>query len=356
MNEYFPFERGPYAVGTRQYSWSDRSRNCAMPVDIWYPAASDHDGEDFDPEKMSSFDFLFGPGKNTQNAVMNAKARSGTLPLVVFSHGYGGERRQSTFFCTHLASHGYVIAAMDHVGNTAVELLSGLAAGDAESINRFMQSRPFDASFVIDQMLAGASDLDIDEDRIGMSGHSFGGWTTLKTVEKDRRIKAIMPLAPGGGGEVNDENPMASSLSFNWHQPIPCLYIVSDLDSIVPIAGIQDLYRRNPEPALAVVLTNADHFHFNDHVEAAQDGYKAFIEAANTNADEETRRATNAILSVTKPSTELVPGSHAHKLINGLGVAHFDAHLNDHAGAADMLQGDLPALLANQGISISMLS
>ena len=245
---------------------------------------------------------------------------------------------------------------MDHVGNTAVELLSGLAAGDAESINRFMQSRPFDASFVIDQMLAGASDLDIDEDRIGMSGHSFGGWTTLKTVEKDRRIKAIMPLAPGGGGEVNDENPMASSLSFNWHQPIPCLYIVSDLDSIVPIAGIQDLYRRNPEPALAVVLTNADHFHFNDHVEAAQDGYKAFIEAANANADEETRRATNAILSVTKPSTELVPGSHAHKLINGLGVAHFDAHLNDHAGAADMLQGDLPALLANQGISISMLS
>ena len=165
-----------------------------------------------------------------------------------------------------------------------------------------------------------------------------------------------MPLAPGGGGEVNDENPMASSLSFNWHQPIPCLYIVSDLDSIVPIAGIQDLYRRNPEPALAVVLTNADHFHFNDHVEAAQDGYKAFIEAANANADEETRRATNAILSVTKPSTELVPGSHAHKLINGLGVAHFDAHLNDHAGAADMLQGDLPALLANQGISISMLS
>jgi dienelactone hydrolase len=305
---------------------------------------------------MSSFDFLFGPSKNTQNAVMNAKARSGTFPLVVFSHGYGGERRQSTFFYTHLASHGYVIAAMDHVGNTAIELLTGQAAGDAESINRFMQSRPVDASFVIDQMLAGASGLDIDEDRIGMSGHSFGGWTTLKTVEKDLRIKAIMPLAPGGGGEVNDKNPMASSLSFNLHRPIPCLYIVSELDSIVPIAGIQDLYQRNPEPALAVVLMNADHFHFNDHVEAAQDGYKAFIEAANANADEETRRATNAILSVTKPSTELVPGSHAHTLINGLGVAHFDAHLNDHGGAADILQGDLPALLANQGISISMLS
>ena len=354
MNGYSPFERGPHPVGTRQFSWSDRSRNCTIPVDIWYPASSAHDGEDFDPEKMSSFDFLFGPGKNTQNAVMNAKARSGTFPLVVFSHGYGGERRQSTFFYTHLASHGYVIAAMDHVGNTAVELLSGQAAGDTESIKRLMQSRPVDTSFVIDQMLAGASDLDIDADRIGMSGHSFGGWTTLKTIEKDTRIKAIMPLAPGGGGEVNDKNPTASSLSFNWHRQIPCLYIVSDLDSIVPIVGIQDLYRRNPEPALAVVLTNADHFHFNDHVEAAQDGYKAFIEAAN--ADEETRSATTAIMSIPKPSTELVPGSHAHTLINGLGVAHFDAHLNEHGGAADLLQSDLPALLANQGISISMLS
>ena len=73
-------------------------------------------------------------------------------------------------------------------------------------------------------------------------------------------------------------------------------------------------------------------------------------------ADEETQRATNAMLSLMKPSTELVPGSHAHTLINGLGVAHFDAHLNDHGGAADILQGDLPASLANQGITISMLS
>mgnify|MGYP001278117318 FL=1 len=355
MNGYSPFERGPHPVGTRQFSWSDQSRNCTMPVDIWYPAASAHDGEDFDPEKMSSFELIPGLGKSAQNAVLNAKARSGTFPLVVFSHGYGGERRQSTFFCTHLASHGYVIAAMDHVGNTTVDMLSGQSAGDAELINRFMESRPVDASFIIDQMLAGASDVALDEDRIGMSRHSFGGWTTLKTVEKDTRIKAIVPLAPAGGGEVNGENPMATSLSFNWHRPIPCLYIVSDLDSILPIAGMQDLYQRNPEPALAVVLENADHFHFNDNVEATQDGYKAFIEAANANADEETRRPTNAFFSATKPSTELAPGSHAHKLITGRGVAHFDAHLNDHAGAADLLQGDLPALLANQGISISML-
>ena len=149
---------------------------------------------------------------------------------------------------------------------------------------------------------------------------------------------------------------MASSLSFHWKRPIPCLYIVSDLDSILPIAGMRDLYQRNPEPALAVVLENADHFHFNDNVEATQDGYKAFIKAANANADDETQRATDAMLSLMKPSTELVPGSHAYRLINGLGLAHFDAYLNDHAVATDMLQSDLTELLATQGISVSMLS
>jgi hypothetical protein len=40
----------------------------------------------------------------------------------VFSHGYGAHRRQSTFFCTHLLSHGYVVA-MDHTGNTVFETI-----------------------------------------------------------------------------------------------------------------------------------------------------------------------------------------------------------------------------------------
>ena len=91
-----------------------------MPVDIWYPAASAHDGEDFDPAKMSSFELIPGLGKSTQNAVMNAKARSGTFPLVVFSHGYGGERRQSTFFISS-ASHD---DSAWIIGNTTVDMLT----------------------------------------------------------------------------------------------------------------------------------------------------------------------------------------------------------------------------------------
>ena len=59
-------------------------------------------------------------------------------------------------------------------------------------------------AFVIDQMLAGQSGLEIIPDQIGMSGHSFGGWTTLKALETDERIRAALPLAPAGGFTAMD--------------------------------------------------------------------------------------------------------------------------------------------------------
>ena len=356
MTDYDPFKRGPQPVGTRQFSWEDRSRGHTMPVDVWYPATEAHAGEDFDPDKMAHYEMVPGLGQSSQHAVMNAAAESGRFPLVVFSHGYGGERRQSTFFCTHLASHGYVVAAMDHVGNTTINMLNGQSAGDVEFMNRFIESRPSDASFVIDQMLAGAAELEIDADRVGMSGHSFGGWTTLKTVETDARIKAILPLAPAGGRAGDDENPMPSALSFDWQRRVPALYIVSDLDSILPLVGMRDLYQRNPDPKTTVVLENADHFHFNDNVEETQDGFMLVIEAANADADEETRKAVSEMKSLMKPSTELVPGSHAYALINGLGLAHFDCHLRNHEGATAMLRRDIVALMAERGITVSLMS
>ena len=146
---------------------------------------------------MDTYEMVPGMGKSSQHAVKDAEALSGKYPLVVFSHGFGGERRQSTFFYTHLASHGYVVAAMDHVGNTTVDMISGAStAGDPAVTDRFIVSRPLDASFVISQMLDGASGHTVLPDQVGMSGHSFGGWTTLRTLETDTRIKAALPLAP----------------------------------------------------------------------------------------------------------------------------------------------------------------
>lgn len=353
---YLPFERGPAPVGTRQFQWTDTARNHALPVDVWYPASGAHRGQDLDPATMDSFEVLPGMGETLQQAVMEAEAASGTFPLVVFSHGFGGERRQSTFFYTHLASHGYVVASMDHVGNTTADLVSGEgAAGDPEVLDRFVGSRPKDASFVIDQMLSGASGLSINPDQIGMSGHSFGGWTTLKTIETDERIKAAVPLAPGGGASGDgDPDVMAASLSFDWKRNVPTLYLVGELDSVLPLAGMKDLYRRNPEPRTSVVLLNADHFHFNDNIEQSHDGFKALMGGMASAPGIPPEMA--AMLEQMKPSSELVPGAHAYKLINGLGLAHFDATLKGLGEASALLESDLVGLMAGQGVAIELLS
>jgi hypothetical protein len=105
-----------------------------------------------------------------------------------------------------------------------------------------------------------------------------------------------------------------------------------------------------------VILENADHFHFNDDVEANQDSFKLFMEAAHADADEDTKRGMDAMLSLMKPSSELVPGAHAYALINGLGLSHFDANLRDNKDAAALLQGDLSSAMASQGITISLMT
>ena len=357
MTDYDPFSRGAHPVGTRSFTWTDTDRDRPLPVDVWYPATDAHRGEDFDPAKMDHFTMLPGTPEMGQNAVRDAASLDGRYPLVVFSHGFGGERRQSTFFYTHLASHGYVVAAMDHVGNTTVDMMSGEgAAGDDAVLERFVTLRPRDVSFVIDRLLASDAAISIDADRIGLSGHSFGGWTALKTVGTDTRIKASLPLAPGGGRAGDDlGNGMTDSLDFAWGRPVPTLYLVGEEDSILPLDGMHDLYGRTPEPRRGVVLLNADHFHFNDNIEEAHDGFKMIMGAMAENADDATGETMGAMIAAMKPSAELCPGQHAYDLIDGLGLAFFDTHLRGHADAQALIDGDLVSLMAARGIAVRML-
>ena len=357
MSEYNPYTRGPHPVGTRQFNWVDTKRSQSLPVDVWYPATKAYEGKDFDSATQDRYEMVPGMGDSVQQAVKDAEAKSGQRPLVVFSHGFGGERRQTTFLCCHLASHGYVVAAMDHVGNTAADMISGEgAAGDPRVIERFIQSRPCDVSFVIDQMLAGQSGLEIIPDQIGMSGHSFGGWTTLKALETDERIRAALPLAPAGGFTAMDaDNVMAKELSFTWKREVPVLYIVAELDSILPLQGMQDMFNRNPDPKTTVVLLNADHFHFNDAIEQTHDGYKSMLGMLAGGMDEDTRHTMETMMAGMKLSSELVAGDDAYALINGLGLAHFDRELRGSQKAASFLSGDLVAMLGDRHIRVKLL-
>src|SRR5271170_2460244 len=182
MPGYDPFVRGPFPVGVRTIQSLDKARNRSFPCEIWYPAAPQHQGQDLAPETQDVFTVPPGDTPRRQTAVRNSAAHAGTYPAIVFSHHSGGHRRAATFLCTHLSSHGYVVAALDHSEVVAAEL----APKDGETAEQktaraeaWIANRVPDTCFLLDYLLSGPawdSEAKLDPTQIGIVGHSFGGW------------------------------------------------------------------------------------------------------------------------------------------------------------------------------------
>jgi predicted dienelactone hydrolase len=101
----------------------------------------------------------------------------------------------------------------------------------------------------------------LDASRIGMSGHSFGGFTTLALAagaNADPRLGAFMPLAPGG--------PFPTEFFRTITAPI--LFQGGSLDTTTPFDSQQQApFDGLPAGALVVGLAEivgAGHFSFSD--------------------------------------------------------------------------------------------
>jgi len=351
---YDPFERGPFPAGVRTLALTDsRRQNRPLPTEIWYPAADAYAGQDTSAATRDTYELIPGFPPAWQEAVRDAAARPGRYPLVAFSHGYGGHRRQSTFLCTHLASQGYVVAAVDHTGNTVFDIIqavmtlhsTGQLPDPLSTLPEFITARPADMRFLIDHLLASEFAVLIDSERIGMTGHSFGGWTTLAVAASEPRIRAAVPLAPAGGASPLPVDPLRNSLRFDWGRDVPTLLLAAERDSLLPLAGMHELFRKIPGTKKMVVLTNADHMHFCDRVEEVHELFRTLPPPG------EFERIAKSV----PPISELCPGEHGYQFTRGLALAHLDAYLKGRDEAARFLAGDLRAVLAERGIRVDVV-
>lgn len=329
-NDLGPAARfGPFKVGVRTLPLVDPSRmnttgTGPRPVttEVYYPStAAAVAGVPRDIVRVLGVDVVATP------AYRDVARAAGTFPLVLFSHGNGGIRFQSFFFAAHLASHGFVVVTPDHHGNTFVDALLGIVDPNVAT------NRPLDMSFLIDRMLDFTADPAsffagaIDPDRIGMSGHSFGGFTTWALAGgpfalgtfTDPRIKAIFPQAP------------ASPFSPAFFQTItiPTLVVGGSLDTTTPFGPNQRVPFDHLPPGAPVValaeLTDAGHFTFSDFCEAP--------------------RALLGFLGGFSEACEPrhLPWRYAHDIVNYLSLNFFDGILNGNAAALAQLP---PAPLA----------
>jgi dienelactone hydrolase len=338
-DKYDPFIRGGFPVGVRTSQALDLARNRLFPCEVWYPAAVQHAGQDMAPEVQ---DFFTTAGAaHRQSAVRNAAAQAGLYPLIIFSHHSGGNRRAATFLCTHLSSHGYVVAALDHSEVVAAEL----ACKDGETAEEktaraqaWIANRVPDLCFLLDFLLNAESfdaEIRLDPTRIGIAGHSFGGWAALAAPDVEPRIKTIVALAPGGSSRPKPAI-LPASLAFDWGRDVPTLYLVAENDTPLPLAGMYELFERTPSKKLMVILRRADHCHFLDDVEQQHEAMRAMPFTP------ELAWLPKGML----PIAELCSGEQAHLFVRGLTLCQMDAILKQREEARQFLAGDLETELA----------
>jgi len=280
---YDPFDRGPLATGVRTLA-AESSR---WPIEVWYPAES----------------------KGADDA---------DFPLVVYSHHSGGHRRAATYLCTHLASHGYRVAALDHAETVRGDLRKPVRESDADRearIARLIAARVPDLRFLLDELRAT---------RAGAVGHSLGGWTVLQAAEEDTRIQAVVALAPGG---AKNPKPGILPLELRFGRSFPSLFIAAENDVSLPLEGMRELFARAQEPKQLFTIPRADHLHFVDAVEEQHEALRAMPFTGEL----------SWIPREMRPIGELLPGDEAHRQIRGLALAHFDAHLKGIAEARKFL-------------------
>lgn len=213
-----PAARGAFEVGYVNRTFSrvlTNGQTWQLLTDIWYPARA---GQDL----VAWPDFQAAP-----NAMPDTTARH---PLIIFSHGYGSGRASSIRLLTHLARHGFVVAAPQH-NDCAVTPCQSVPAPRDPSTAEQGQRRIEDITAVLDGLNAlDAGDDDIltgliDPDRVGLAGQSFGGWTTLQVLQRDARFRAGLAMSPA----VNNQprlDPMAV------HSPT--MVMLGELDPLVP--------------------------------------------------------------------------------------------------------------------------
>ncbi|TQN33278.1 platelet-activating factor acetylhydrolase isoform II [Haloactinospora alba] len=246
-----PEPTGPHPVGRatmhlidedRADPWNGQQEREIM-TSLWYPAAAE-EGEpapyvsDAMAEQLSLQLEQAGISRGAvdiEGSEANATVGSGLagevgeLPTVLYSPGMEVSRHQSTAQAEELASRGYLVVTMDHTyEGKAVEFPDGRVKKQdlpeeqefTETYRTAVKARKADARLVLDSLerLAGGDNPDaanrdlpeglgeaVDLSRIGMFGHSAGGFTAAEVMLTDERVDAGINLDGSLAYHVGDE-------------------------------------------------------------------------------------------------------------------------------------------------------
>lgn len=283
-----PRPTGTHGVGTVRMALTDTTRgeqatadpddHRELVVQLWYPTGG--------PPRPSSEAYMdtatartwverheFPEGfarRVTNYAHPGADVLGGRHPTLIFSHGLSWPVLMYQSYLEDLASHGYVVAAVNHTyGSDMVVFPDGRRVGyaffppdlDAGSARDSVLAARVgiwaeDLRFVADELerldrsdhpLGGAIDLE----RLGVFGHSYGGSASALVLKSDGRFDAALAME----GSVRDSAARPLAL------PRPFMHVVGGFNRD-EMGGLQ--YRAGEAPYYEVVVEGMWHAMFAD--------------------------------------------------------------------------------------------
>ena len=301
-----PAPDGPFPIGTAIYELTDAARKeiysgrdeaRRFQIQVWYPAdpapsdrrahwmghavvfgrAISEDILELPPFFLDHLALVKIPAYEYSKAVPTSEG----YPVILFSHGWTGFNAQNTSQALYLASHGYVVAGVQHTYGAVVTVLEDgtIAKNNPAALPRDAPDEVYDpaADKLADQWAGDlAYTLDfltrqngdstslffnsLDLSRVGVYGHSTGGGAAIQFCGTDIRCKALL-------GQDPFMRPVSTKiLEEGVTQPAFFMFSQSWAEEVDSLNNLQfkPFYENSTVPLGAVFIEGTSHYDFSD--------------------------------------------------------------------------------------------
>lgn len=224
-----PEPTGSYAIGTQILPLvndhplapgaAGKDGKRALMIQLWYPATPS--GARIAPYRILKETTLLSSYQSVvpTHARWNAPFASAgaPFPVLLLNPAWNGRRTYYMYLVEDLVSHGYIVAGIDHTGNSGPTVFPdghistpdpdpGLDFGihSYEELNAYgakvQRIQVEDDRFVLDQLAhwnqqPGNFYQDrLDMSRVGALGHSFGGTVSAQLCQEDARVQSALDM------------------------------------------------------------------------------------------------------------------------------------------------------------------
>jgi predicted dienelactone hydrolase len=232
--DWLPSPTGPYQIGMALYHWVDEARDETftddpndkreLVVQVWYPAEVPAEAVPvtyfpYGEKEAPYFESVMGSDTGLELAQVGEElsqtpthsyldapisAAQPSYPVLIYSHGLPGMPVYATAQIEELASHGYVVAAINHTYFAAWTMFpEGRVVTPAAGMSIDVGVQ--DQIFVLDQLALlndpAANDRfsgRLDLDHVGTFGLSWGSWVATQACLDDPRFKAMLAQVTHG--------------------------------------------------------------------------------------------------------------------------------------------------------------